>query len=425
MSSHSTTKAAPDKAAVLKAARAYKAKEHLPLTVHPSSTWGRWCKKVGTKQHHFGPIIPEAKDFGAGAALEEYHRTIADLKAGRVPRPKDEEVLRLKDAINVFLAAKEAKVETGELAARSFANYHKTCTRVADVLGRQRAVIDLQPEDFRKLRVALAKGRGVVSLANDIRHTRILFKFAYDEGLIDQPVRYGQAFDPPSKRSFRVARAEKGARMFEREELLRIIEAAGQPLKAMVLLGANCGFGQTDVSRLTKATIDLRGGWVNLHRHKTGTPRRCPLWPETVQALREAIAMRPEPAAGIDAKLIFLTPAGLPVVRSQQSRKKANAAEKKGKEPSAADVVQIDTVGSAMGALLKKLGINAGRNFYALRHGFETVAGDTADQVAVNAIMGHVDASMAGQYRERIDDARLRRVVNHVRAWLYGTETIG
>ncbi len=413
---HSTKPPAGEKADVLAEARKFKQKEKLPLLVHASL---RWARKVNGRLHYFGKVDGKLADFGAAAALEEYHRTVDDLKAGRVPRPKDEELLRLKDAINLFLAAKEAKVETGELAARSFANYHKTCTRVADVLGRGRAVIDLGPDDFRKLRTAFAKGRGVVSLANDIRHARILFKFLFDEGLIDRPVRFGQAFDPPSKRAFRVARAARGPRMFEAEELRRIVDAADQPLKAMILLGANCAFGQSDLARLPKTAIDLKAGWVNYHRHKTGIGRRCPLWPETVDAIREAIAMRPEPADPSDAKLVFLTPTGLPIVRSQTSRKKAQAAAKAGKETDAADVVQIDTVGAAMAALLKDLGINGGRGFYALRHGFETIAGDTADQVAVNSIMGHADASMAGQYRERIDDARLRRVVDHVHGWLW------
>jgi integrase len=60
-----------------------------------------------------------------------------------------------------------------------------------------------------------------------------------------------------------------------------------------------------------------------------------------------------------------------------------------------------------------------GLGFYALRHTFETIAGGSRDQVAVNFIMGHVDESMAAEYREEIEDERLIAVTNHVRAWLY------
>src|SRR5262249_26835780 len=72
--------------------------------------------------------------------------------------------------------------------------------------------------------------------------------------------------------------------------------------------------------------------------------------------------------------------------------------------------------------LLDRLGINGGRrNFYCLRHTFETQGGEARDQVAVDAIMGHVDQSMSGQYREHISDERLQRVVKHIRTWLFST----
>ena len=61
-----------------------------------------------------------------------------------------------------------------------------------------------------------------------------------------------------------------------------------------------------------------------------------------------------------------------------------------------------------------------GLGFYTLRHVFETIGGGTRDQVAVNAIMGHADQSMAGHYREFVEDWRLEAVADHVHAWLYG-----
>ncbi len=74
---------------------------------------------------------------------------------------------------------------------------------------------------------------------------------------------------------------------------------------------------------------------------------------------------------------------------------------------------------SARFQLLKSLNINSHRNFYTLRHNFETWGGESRDQVGVDAIMGHVDPSMAGQYREGISDERLRAVVEavHIRTF--------
>jgi integrase len=73
--------------------------------------------------------------------------------------------------------------------------------------------------------------------------------------------------------------------------------------------------------------------------------------------------------------------------------------------------------------VLKALGLHrAGLGFYCLRHTFETIGGDTGDQVAVDAIMGHVREDMASMYRERVNDERLRRVMEHVRTWLFSAE---
>jgi integrase len=76
-----------------------------------------------------------------------------------------------------------------------------------------------------------------------------------------------------------------------------------------------------------------------------------------------------------------------------------------------------------MGKLLRALGIKRpGLNFYALRHTFETIAGDSGDQVATSYIMGHAPSGsdMSATYREKVFSHRLYAVAKHVRRWLYG-----
>ena len=73
-----------------------------------------------------------------------------------------------------------------------------------------------------------------------------------------------------------------------------------------------------------------------------------------------------------------------------------------------------------MGRLLSKLRLaRRGHTFYALRHTFETIGGESRDQVAVDAIMGHSREDMASVYRERIGDDRLQAVVKQVWRWLF------
>jgi len=168
--------------------------------------------------------------------------------------------------------------------------------------------------------------------------------------------------------------------------------------RAMVLLGLGSGFTNKDCADLPLDALDLDGGWINFPRPKTGVPRRCPLWPETVAALRAAIAERPEPRTDAANPLVFLTYRGRPWAAPGDA----------------------GLLGRAVRDLMKTVGVHRERlGLATLRHVFRTVADGSRDQVAVNHIMGHSNPSMAVVYRERIDDARLRTVADHVRQWLY------
>ena len=80
----------------------------------------------------------------------------------------------------------------------------------------------------------------------------------------------------------------------------------------MILLGINAGFGNADCGRLPLSRLDLDGGWVSFPRPKTGIERRCPLWPETMEALRAAMAERPDPKGEAGDDLVFVTKYGRP-----------------------------------------------------------------------------------------------------------------
>jgi hypothetical protein len=62
--------------------------------------------------------------------------------------------------------------------------------------------------------------------------------------------------------------------LFAAEEVRRLLEHSGPALKAMILLGMSCGFGNADCGNLPLATQDVDGGWVNYPRPKAGIHRR-------------------------------------------------------------------------------------------------------------------------------------------------------
>ena len=340
--------------------------------------------------HYFGPWDDP------DGALKKYLEQKGALHAGRKVRD-DPTGLTVKERCNRFLNAKQALVESGELASRSWDDYKAACDLCVSWLGKGRLAADLDPDDFAAMRKALAKRWGPVRRGNTIQRIRSVFKYGFDAGLLATPVRFGPGVARPTKKTLRLSRASKGARMFEADELRRLPDAAGQPLRAMILLGVNCGFGNADVGTLPLSAVDLEGGWVNYHRPKTGITRRCPLWPETVEAIKEAITRRPGPEDPKNAGLGFIT-----CKREIWHKKdRDNPASKETRK------------------LLDALGINGSRNFYALRHTFETIGGGAKDQVAVDHIMGHARDEMASVYGEWISDERLRAVADHVRRWLF------
>jgi integrase len=356
---------------------------------------GRWCRKIKGRVHYFGTD----KD----KALEEWERTKADLLAGRKPRTKSDG-LTVGDLCNAFLNAKRQRVESGELSPLTHSDYHQTCARLVSALGKDRPVDDLASDDFEALRASLSKTRGLVGIGNVVRLSRIVFKYAYDADLIERPVKFGPMFKVPSKKNIRKAKAGKPAKMFTAEEIRMQLAKADDVLKCMILLGINCGFGQTDVANLPNSAVDLKAGWITFDRVKTGAPRRIPLWPETKAAIREAIAKRHKPKNVADSDLVFISKYGNRVVRSTPG------------------LGRRDGVADAFSRLLGILNQNRpGLGYYALRHTFATISGAACDQVATNAVMGHTPAGddVPSMYRESIGDDRLLKVVNHVRAWLF------
>jgi integrase len=363
-----------------------------PLFAHATK---RWAKKIRGKLYYFGPWRDPQ------GALERYLDQRDDLYAGRQPRT-DQGGITVRELCNRFLDAKRQKLETGELSELTWKDYQRTCRRLVEFIGPSRSVAHLGPDDFERLRAEFSKTNGLVGLRNQITHTRMVFKYAADADLIASPVKFGPSFQPPSRQSIRRNRSVK---MFEAAEIKRILEHSKPEMKAMILLGVNCGFGNADCGRLPISALDLDRAWVTFPRPKTGVERRCPLWPETVEAIRESLAVRAKPSSEDTADLVFLTRNGgswhKPASRymAEQFRKLIQRIDKD-------DVDEPDLYRRGVG-------------FYALRHVFETIGGESRDQVAVHAIMGHERGDMASIYRERISDERLKHVVETVRAWLY------
>lgn len=403
--------------------RPQKPRKDFPLFPHASR---QWAKKVRGRLRYFGIWAdPEAAE----------HRWLAqrdDLLAGRPVRPVGADELLLKDLCNHFLTRKQKARDDGEITARTFSEYLAACQRMARVIGSTTPVSHLVPGDFGRLRSEMRQTLGPVRLCVEIQRIRTVFRYGIAHDLISKLPTYGDGFSKPSRKMLRKHRAERGLRMFEAEQIRDILLKAGPTLRAMILLACNCGFGNTDLGKIERRRLDLKTGWVDYPRPKTEVARRCPLWPETVAAIRTVLRIRKRIEE--EGKLKSLEQrcedteegeqppphAPRPTIRAPFRRRVFLT--KYGRPWQAKSGNPITEV---FGRLVRRLGIHRpGLGFYALRHTFQTIAGNTKDPEAVSAIMGHAEKAddMAAVYRERIDDARLKAVTEYVRGWLFGNE---
>ncbi len=382
-----------------------------PLSPHAG---GKWQKKINGRTYYYGRWgsivdgkMTRLRGDGWKDALALYNDVHEDDRAGRERRATlvNGTVIQLKtgtaaltvaDLCNRFLTDKKRKLETGELTSRTVGEYKLTTDRLVKTFGKVRPLEDLGTNDFTCLRGDLATQFGPVRLGNEIQKVRTVFKYGIENGLIEKVVKFGSEFKKPNKRVLRQHKAKMGKKLFAADEVRKLIEVAPLPLKAMVLLGINCGFGNANCGTLPLTALNLELGWVEFPRPKTGIERRCPLWPETVTALREAIAERPTPKVEAAMGAVFVTKYGNPWA----SEGSATA------------------VSHEFGKLLQQFDIKRwGVGFYTLKHTFRTVADATKDPNAIRTIMGHTDDA---NYTHGIGDERLQAVTGCVREWVFG-----
>src|SRR5260370_40030018 len=194
----------PIPTALDKSSKPSKTNTEFPLFPHAT---GRWAKKIRGKLHYFGPWADP------DAALTKYLEQKDALHAGRKPR-LDSDGLTVKELANSFLNAKQALVDNSELSPLTWGDYKTACDEIVAAFGKNRPLRDVAPDDFAGLRNKLAKKWGPQRLGKTIQFARRAFKYAYEAGLIDRPVRFGPGFQRPSKKTLRLHRAKQGLKLF-------------------------------------------------------------------------------------------------------------------------------------------------------------------------------------------------------------------
>ena len=355
-----------------------------PLFPHAS---GRWAKKIRGKTHFFGPWREPHQ------ALTRYLTEKDNLESGHPVRasvtPSD--ALTVKKMVAAYLEAKKLSVECGDMAPRTWQEYKSYGARMIKVFGADAVVEQLGPTDFQRLRANLQKShKSLFSLQSDIPKIKVYFSWAERQGYIDRQPRYGDAMARPSRAALERERSQQPRHVFTSNQIRKALTVADVNLKAMILLGINCGFGNTDCANLTVDKLDLNNGWSIAPRTKTGIKRRCPLWPETIDALKEAIQSQK-----VAHKQVFVTVFGKPYSPRNLSRE--------------------------LGKVFKKAKVESG-DFYDLRRTCASIGIQVGDDDALRTIMGHrrMAADMLSVYnRLDVSDERLRAVTDFIHDWLF------
>jgi len=354
--------------------------DKFPLTLHNT---GQYCKKIKGKIYYFGTDKKEA--------LSRYLEQAAYLHVGKMPKPKSPgQTLSIKTLCNLYLDHQESRSIIGEIKLRHLYDQTSLLRDFVRFVGSNRVVSDISTVDLQNYRKKLIKtGKSPNTINNRIATVKAMYNWAVDNEIIDHS---------PRLRAVKKITPQKGEKpTFAIDQIQALLEIANIQMKAMIWFGLNCGFGCTDCAELKWKNIDLRSGRVLFPRGKTGIERNLPLWPETVQVLKQI------PKQG---ELVFYTRRGNPWVRAIRS-KKGDGNEKYTKE---------DAVTKEFSKLIKKAGIKTekGVGFYTLRRTAATLTARSGDPFAVQRLLGHADLKMATTYVQDVSE-QTDRAINNTR----------
>jgi integrase len=359
--------------------------DKFPLTRHPT---GQFCKKINGKIYYFG------KD--KRIALQTYLEQATYLHGGKASAQKVSNFnMTLGHLCDLYLDYQHSKVRAGDLSARHYNDQVYSLGKFTSFIGKGRKIKSISTLDLQKYKRKLQSNHGSASRLNiHIGAMKALFHWARrNDVLQDIP-----NIDAVSRS--KVILHEMYT--FSPEEIKKLLRVANIKMKAMILLGLNCGFGCTDCARLKWTDLDFDGERVQLPRGKTGVSRNLPLWPETIKMLKKV------PKSG---QLVFYTEQGHPWVRTSLRIK----------EDGTEWYSTVNAVTSMFARLLKKTRIEVpkGTGFYALRRTAATLAARSGDPFAVQRLLGHVNLDMATRYVQDVSEQTDRVIQNSRKYALY------
>ena len=206
-------------------------------------------------------------------ALEKYHRM--NLGLAEPERPAKQVPVTGKELANRFLAAQQANWRNPVVTLASYKHWIGRFLKDHPKLRIQ----DFTVEMFAAWKISLReRDYSPESINHYLSAVRSMFVFAEETGVLEK--------SPTLRRVKNESAQEVGSKekpLYSAEQISSLLQQADVQLKAMLLLGLNCGFGPKDIQDLTWDHI--MEDRITLPRSKTGVTQTFLLWPETQEAL--------------------------------------------------------------------------------------------------------------------------------------------
>lgn len=355
-----------------------KRSDKFPLTLHKT---GQYCKKIKGKIYYFGT--------DKKLALQRYLEDAAMLHSGKITiRQNNKDNISIKYSCNLYLEHQQSRASIGQITIRHVSDQTILLRDFVRFIGPNKTVSEVTTMDLQNyIRKLIRMKKSANTINNRIAAIKAMYNWALDNEIISN--------SPNLKAIKKITKTTQEKATFNMSQIQTIMEIADIQMKAMILLGLNCGFGCTDCAEVKWGNLDLENSRVIFPRGKTGVLRNLVLWPETVKALKDI------PKKG---ELVFYTVKGNPWVRVIQS------VDKHGNEKFTKD----DGISKQFSKLLKKTGIKVpkGVGFYTLRRTAATLAARSGDPFAVQKLLGHADLKMASVYVQDVSEQTDRAINN-------------
>jgi integrase len=361
------------------------------------------------------------------AAQKEHYEALARDK-NRDPvlnvTSLEQDHLTVKELVDRYLEARIRHVNHPDpgraIAPVTFRNYQKDLTWLSDCIGAAQ-VSKLTPANFAKVIAVAEVNHAPKHISNIVATTRMMFQWALTNRIILAAPFYGSEFVSRNEALRQDGVRNKAVKLFTASQVRALLDHADPRMKAMIYLGINCAYLQSDCAELpvkfehptNVMVLDGDQPYIRFDRVKTGERRKATLWPETVAALKVVIGDQRE-------GLVFMTSKGFPLIHQTEAK------DASGRVVGWVNCDPVPKMFRELRIKAKLPGSHNGLGFSALRSTCQTVMYQCPHPhpAAIAWVMGHKlagngIAQMADRYLVDMDLKTLRMVTGYVHDWLF------